>query len=677
MREKTFPGFYFNNPIRFILIVILCQLLTFSSYSERVYSVVFHKLPQDHQLYPRDANNEANVPISGIIEVPDYNYMSVQVFRNDVLVKYLKAEIKYDGKGIGSFSTSTKIKAELAEYSFKVFARKSADSVLIIHRQNVVSGDAYLISGQSNSTGFFNESATSEYCRSFGVITDNLNTSPYNPADTLWALSNQKKAMVGTMGLELQKQLAEKTGIPNCVINGGFHWSSSFAHAIRTADNPADLTNGYGRMLYRVEKAGLKEAVKAFIFRQGESEAYHEGSDWEGNFDKLRKNLHLDLPNLKMLYVFQIDIIYYASPIGAMVRDYQRRLPEIYPDVKSLATVGTTGFDGLHYTSEGYRQNGQELARLVERDFYQLQQSHNINSPAVKKVFYSNEDKKQLIISFDEGQELIYPDKYKPDYSPVTFDMKDFFFLNHNAGAVVSGKAEENRIKLELSGSQNASILNYLPSYIADAAPFYRYSGPYITNKLGMRAFSFFEFPIGVALKKPTLEAKSGENRNVNLSWTEVSGAKEYILERKTDPNAAYQYLAKVSAPGRSYEDKSLPSAEKIYYRLKAASDISESLDYGYAESDSEIILGVTVEETSLFSVFPNPVSAHQDINIRFKNPVKGTISLLNQSGVVVKRQQVNQVQEVKMSGDALPPSIYFLYFKSEGIPHVRKLVIY
>ncbi|MCE7040529.1 sialate O-acetylesterase [Dyadobacter sp. CY312] len=434
MHSKFYKILLFSNVA--IVLTLVFQLTAITSRAERIYSVVFNKLPQDYQLYPRNANNEANVPVSGYIELAGYNYMSVQVFRNEVPVKYLRADIKYDSKGIGSFSTSAIIKAELAQYSFKVYACKTADSVLMTHRKNIVSGDVYLLTGQSNSTGFFTESETSEYCRSFGKITDNLNTAAYNPADTLWALSNQQNtgASVGTMGLKLQKQLVAKSGIPNCLINGGFHWSSAFAHAQRTESNPADLNNGYGRMLYRVQKAGLKDAVKAFIFRQGETEAYHEGADWEGNFDKLRKNLHLDLPNLKMLYVFQIDIIYYPSLTGTALRDYQRRLPEIYPDVKSLATVGTVGFDGLHYDKNGNKQGGSELARLVERDFYQLKDTLNINSPAVRKAFYSNDERKQLIITFDEGQQLIYPEKYKPDYSSVTLDMKDFFYLNHNSG---------------------------------------------------------------------------------------------------------------------------------------------------------------------------------------------------------------------------------------------------
>lgn len=135
--------------------------------AQRIAPVIFSKLPQDSQLYPRNAQSEATVPIAGIVETAGYNYLSVQVLRNNALQKYLRTDLKYD-KGTGSFSTETKIKAELANYNFRVYLCKGTDSTLIVERKNVVAGDVYVVSGQSNSTGFFTESDTSYFCRTFG-----------------------------------------------------------------------------------------------------------------------------------------------------------------------------------------------------------------------------------------------------------------------------------------------------------------------------------------------------------------------------------------------------------------------------------------------------------------------------------------------------------------------------
>jgi hypothetical protein len=55
-----------------LLLNPLCQAQRFSS-------VVFSKLPQDYQLYPRNTENESVVPISGIVETAGWNYISVQM----------------------------------------------------------------------------------------------------------------------------------------------------------------------------------------------------------------------------------------------------------------------------------------------------------------------------------------------------------------------------------------------------------------------------------------------------------------------------------------------------------------------------------------------------------------------------------------------------------------------
>ena len=440
--------------------------MSLSAYAQRFYSVVFTALPQDYQLYPRNDKNEASVPIKGYVEIPGYNYASVIVLRDNQPIRYLKAPITYDANGNGHFVTESTIKAELAEYDFKVYVCKTADSVLMVHRKSVVSGDVYLIAGQSNSLDFNDESALNKFCRTFGVITSTLNTDPYNPQDTLWALSNQSQYIneVGSMGFEIQKRLVDEYKIPSCLINAGAHWSSAAHYAFRNADNPTDLTTRYGRMLYRIQKAGVTQAIKSFIYRQGETEAYGEASDWEGNFEKFRTNLKSDLPNLKKIYVFQIDVIYHPTTTGALVRDYQRRLEKIHSDLQSLATVGTKGFDGLHYTPEGYQQNGAELFRLIARDFYAFTDTLGIGSPNPRKVFY-NEAKTELTIVYDKDQHIQYPGSYKPN-SQVTLEMKDFFYLDNISGKIESGYADDNRVVLKLTGSQSAKTLDYLPPYL-------------------------------------------------------------------------------------------------------------------------------------------------------------------------------------------------------------------
>lgn len=638
--------------------------------------VLFGKLPQDYQLYPRDAGNNARVPVAGVVDAPDWKYVSVLVSRNGQPYQYRKASVQYGANAKGIFSTEATIKAELANYDFKVFLCKDRDSTLLVTRTRVVSGDVYILSGQSNSTGFFGEGDTSTFCRTFGTITGNLNNDPYKAADTLWTLSNMHSYNngVGSMGFEIQKQLMDKSGIPNCLINAGYHWSSAYSHSLRTENNPTDFTTGYGRMLYRTQKAGVANAVKAYIFRQGESEAYGEGGNWEGHFDVLYKNLKTDFANLQKLYVFQIDIIYWPSLVGVLIRDYQRRLPDIYPDITSIATVGTTGFDGLHYNREGNKQGGAELSRLMLRDFYASTDTFNIASPGLKKAFYNSSERKSITLVFDEGQQLKYPEPYTHPRGPV-LDLKDFFYLDHQAGAVTAGKAEGNRIVLDLKIPQNAATLNYLPPYLEKEGPYYPFTGPYITNARGMRAFTSFNVPIVAALEGTVLFAQSGKNGAVRLSWQPVSGAKGYVLERKFGDAASFAPLARVSG-SVEWIDEPGESALPIIYRLVAVNDVAESAKAAYAEIAPTLILGAETDPDAVFEIFPNPALRGEEVTINFAQPQTGEISLVNLRGQFLLNRKISGSLTSSFTAPKLISGMHLIRFESNGRIFTKKLWI-
>lgn len=478
------------------LITLFLSLVALSAiHAQQIGSTFFTQLPQNKQLYPRNAKNEAQVGIKGSINTSGGAYYSVTVYRNADRYAYQKANITYQSANSGTFAFSPiTIKAELAEYYFEIYLKKTTgDSVFVRGISDVVCGDVYVLTGQSNSTAFFNDSRTNEFCRTFGKITDELNTTPYNPADTLWALSNENSYStgVGTMGFEFQKIIQEKYGIPTCLINGGFHWSSAQHHATRTATNPADLNNGYGRMLYRLQKAGVANNVKALIYRQGESEAYGEGGNFSLYFEQFYNNLKLDIPSIQKLYLFQIDIIDNGVAAAPMVREEQRRLGIKYANISVVPSVGTIGFDGLHYSAEGYQQNAREFSRLIGRDFYNSTDTDNIDAPNIQKAFFTNPERTQIALIFQDNQVLKWPEVYRDA------QMKDFFYLNNNSGWIQNGFVQKNAVILNLTSSANFTDISYLPSLIPQGNPLWPYSGPYVTNKTGMRALSFYQYPIG------------------------------------------------------------------------------------------------------------------------------------------------------------------------------------
>jgi len=562
-----------------LVLSMLLWLIGTSGWAQRIGAITFHKLPQDYQLYPRNERSEAQLAVSGRVEEGDWQYVSVQVSRNNQPASYKRVALSY-ANGQARFAIDpVTIRAERAEYDLSVYLVKGADSVNVVTRQHIVSGDVYVLTGQSNASNFFRETRTNEFCRTFGKTSGTYGTEPYNPADTAWAISNQTLLTqnVGTLGFEFQQLILEKYGIPTCLINGAFHWSMMAHHATRTPNNPADLTNGYGRLLYRLQKGGIDKAVKALILRQGESEAYGEGINWGGDFDTYYKNLKTDLPAIKQLYVFQVDIIDAGVAAAPVVRESQRALVDKYPDIQVLPNMGATGFDGLHYADEGYIQNAEELTRLVGRDFYNSSDVDNIDAPNIRRVYYSNAERTSLTLEFGEGQAVNWNEQLG------TLLLKNYFYPDGLDGQVSAGKAVGSRIVLTLKNPLAASKLTYMPPKNDPSTPDTPFRGPYITNKRGMRALSFYEFPIsGLQIDSPPLLSPSltigvVSPTALQLVWTEVPTATTYVVERQDPQAGTFKLVTQLPAGTLTYQTDGLLANTDYVFRLKALGTAAES----------------------------------------------------------------------------------------------------
>jgi hypothetical protein len=210
-----------NHFLKFLLILIF-----FSNeiLAQQFGDTYFEKLPQDLQLYPRNSQNQALIVVNGKNTNVAVQSISLLISRNNQPFAYQIVNISSNG---GNFLFTTTINAELAEYGYKVYAKTSnTDSTLIVSRANIVAGDAYLVTGQSNAyNGQWNETGTAlnsqlyqgEYARSFGVFTHPDNYGDYNPTDTTWKYSNKNGNVVGMWATELQKLIIEKYNVPICI----------------------------------------------------------------------------------------------------------------------------------------------------------------------------------------------------------------------------------------------------------------------------------------------------------------------------------------------------------------------------------------------------------------------------------------------------------------------------
>ena len=126
------------------------------------------KGPEDYQLFARDKNDSATVLFSGrVTDDAKFNELRLKVYKDGIL--YDNKSVKIENRG---FKFSSIIQAGLFQYRFELYHQIESVEKLSFIADNVVCGDAYIITGQSNSHASSNKSSyTSPFCRSFGVKT--------------------------------------------------------------------------------------------------------------------------------------------------------------------------------------------------------------------------------------------------------------------------------------------------------------------------------------------------------------------------------------------------------------------------------------------------------------------------------------------------------------------------
>ena len=260
------------------------SLILFLYYLSASGQVIFEQLPHDLQLYPRDADSQAEVIVSGKMNAPGYTKIGMQVRRQGILTQVVSQTLAPDVSN-PAFSLSSRIKAEPADYSFRVFIYKGDDSTLVADRKRVVCGDIYILHGQSNALALSDFDVL--YSFNFDDTYLRNATYPYGgtPAEMSWYPAKQPFASVGGFGLTLQRLILENYGIPTCVLNGAKGGTGIIDLASRDPNNhanPGVLYAGpnmpvedliYGKLLYRAQWAGVAKQVKAIIWKQGEEDA--------------------------------------------------------------------------------------------------------------------------------------------------------------------------------------------------------------------------------------------------------------------------------------------------------------------------------------------------------------------------------------------------------------------
>ncbi|MBI3258951.1 MAG: hypothetical protein HYZ54_05705 [Ignavibacteriae bacterium] len=464
--------------------------------------ISFLEKPAHFQFFPRnDSTNSAPIHIAGKINSNGWDSVIILTFKNDTLAEYTSYPLNYTDD-TARFEFNTNITASPILFTYRIYVSKEDKRLLIGESADLSCGDVYMISGQSNAhTASDSSLYVNPLLKSWGVLYLAGNLLPYNIIDSSWGMANghgfnyfysagSGPYMTCEWGIEIQRLILEKYGIPTCIINAGAGSSSVYTNQ-RDDSSHKNLNTIYGRGLYRAWRGNVDKAVKAMFWFQGEGE--NVGGYGEA-FNELYHDWKEDYPNLKVIYVDQLRP---GCPFGSHweLRELQRNFSKLYPDIKIIATNAIKEHDGCHYYHKGYLDLAEKSFWQMEVDFYNSKDSANTTPPNVERAFYSTKNHDEIkIIYIQKKDELRYPSKM--NYLGRVCTLEDYFYLDGIFGNVIYGNFNRDTLTLTLRYPSQAHYISYLPDAYYNGGDSVIYEGPWITNKKGIGALCFTNVPI-------------------------------------------------------------------------------------------------------------------------------------------------------------------------------------
>lgn len=456
----------------------------------QAWTVQFDTLPQDFQLFPRDASDSGTAVVAGKVAGAGADSLLVEVTKNSQPYRRNGAALVYSND-TASFSLSFRIASELSEYAFTV----RAGGAIVAEADSVVCGDIYAMTGQSNmeagGTGAY-DWQINQWVRSAGYSVDSA-TQVLSP---LWARASFRCCFgnwpygasngpngAGMVAANLGLLIANATQTPVCILNGAYSGSYIEQHLPNPADH-ADRATLYGRLLSRARAAGLVPHIRCLLYYQGE---YNNGfQTYPRLFDSLYRAWKADYPALERVYIEQVNTGCGYAASNPMIRDIQRRFGDNYPDITVMAACGIRGYTGCHYSGDGYLNIAQWWQPVYLKDFYGMD-SGDVTSPRILEAAFASETRTELDLTFD------MPVAWPAD--TLGYRMADYVTLDTAWGVIDSARSEGSRLRLFLSSRSNATTVSYLPlpSYRDTSAV---YNGPYLRSLRKVGALTFLNFPI-------------------------------------------------------------------------------------------------------------------------------------------------------------------------------------
>lgn len=450
--------------------------------------VAYTSKPLDYRLYPRDAQDSASVAVAGTVSTAGVDSVILEILKGATTTKRVAMQLAYSA-GSAPFSLSAKIHAELSEHTVRFYTKTGATQTQITQWTNVVSGDVYVLDGQSNTeacycySGGYALPTPVEWVRSFG----NASQTPASVTGNLsWGVAvnsgSQANYTVGVWGYQLGAKIVQRQQVPVCIVNGAIGGTTVAQH-LKNTSNPTDLNTIYGRLLYRLQQAGLTNSVKALLWYQGESDYGNAPATYLSTFTTVYNAWMSDYPSISKVYVVQT---HHGCTAGAAyssdIREVHRTLPNTFSNIVTMSSNNLPGHDGCHYQTQGYDSLASRMFRLVARDFYGSGDTVEVGAPNLVKAYYTSGAKTQIKLVFRNVSNMQIT-------SVGSYNIKDYFYLS-DGQTVSSVTTSGNTVTLNLAAPSTASTLSYTPNdyYNGTSTTF---QGPYLVNGRSIGALCF------------------------------------------------------------------------------------------------------------------------------------------------------------------------------------------
>ena len=437
--------------------------------------VAANERPRDGQFIPRDGWGDSRDRKGKVVYAGNINEESQLAWKPEKLIARAStgSEIIYEQVGLpksdGSYAFSLELPADLRQYRCQLIATRGEQEEILHQAADLVCGDVYLITGQSNAVatdfGKGADPATSPWVRTFGTTS----SDPSGVQRELWgqacARSENGDLAIGYWGLELGKSLSEQERMPICVLNGAVGGTRIDQHQ-RNSSNPTDAQTIYGRLLGRARRARITHGVRGIFWHQGENDQGADGptnrfgyETYETHFVDLAAAWKEDYPNTEHYFAFQIWPKACAMGFDGSdnrLREVQRRLPRLFSNMSIVSTLGIHPPGGCHYPADGYSQFARIMLPVVEQKIYGSPIEGSTTSPNLQNARWGDAERQTL--------ELIFDSSMKWNERCV-----DQFFIGDKHLEIEEGFAEGNRVSLKLkfpwvTKDKERSLLTYVDS---------------------------------------------------------------------------------------------------------------------------------------------------------------------------------------------------------------------